>query len=80
MKSVDFMGTPTEKLRRAKHSLILFILFIKSLFVLLFAVLVSNTAGSLASRLTRSLTFAAAAVVNGLVKVASFKCNYLFHN
>ena len=42
------------------------------LFVFIFAFLVCNAAGCLASRLARGLAFAATAVFNGLVDVSGF--------
>ena len=44
----------------------------KNLFLGVFALLVSNAARSLASRLAGSLAFAAAAVYSALVQVAGF--------
>ena len=44
------------------------------LLILIFALLVCNTAGCLASRLARCLAFAATAVLNALYEVTSSKC------
>ena len=54
--------------------------FFKDLLFLVFALLVSNTARGLASRLTRSLAFAAATVLCGLAKILSIKCLNTLHS
>ena len=50
------------------------------LLVLVFALLVSNTARGLASRLAGCLAFAAAAVLNALCQVTSSKCLDSLHD
>ena len=45
-----------------------------------FALLVSDTATSLASRLTRSLAFTATTVFCAFAKVTSFDCFNMFHS
>jgi len=52
----------------------------KLLLVLVFALLVCNTAGCLASRLAGCLAFAAAAVLNALSQVTSSKCLNSLHS
>ena len=48
--------------------------------VRILALLISYTAGSLASRLARGLALAAAAVLSGLAKVLCIKCLNTLHN
>ena len=54
--------------------------FFKDLLFLVFALLISNTARGLASRLARGLTFAAAAVLRGLAKILCIKCLNTLHS
>jgi len=49
-------------------------------FFSVFALLVSNTAACLASRLAGSLAFAASAILSAVTKVAGFDCFDMFHN
>ena len=51
-----------------------------ALLLLAFALLVSNTAAGLASRLARSLAFATAAVLSAFTQVASFDGLNVFHD
>jgi len=48
-------------------------------FLCVFALLVSDTAACLASRLARCLAFAAAAVLSALAKVSRIQCFDMFH-
>ncbi len=54
--------------------------FFKDLLFLVFALLIRNTARSLASRLARGLALAATAVLCGLAKILSIKCLNTLHS
>ncbi len=47
--------------------------------LLVFALLISNTAAGLAGRLTGSLALAATAILCALTQIASFDCRDMFH-